>query len=243
MPPYARVLDVGTGEAFYVGLYQRLGVRDVVAVDLSPHAIAAARAAYPHYRFEICDITGGLAEDLGRDRAFDCVSAMDMLYHIVEDDLFRDALAHCGRAVRQNGYLIVSDNFPARRRPADACQAYRTLDEHVRLLAPLGFELVDLSPVFFISNGQVSSGGLAGRMLSLYWCTISRTLNKTLRVWRGGGEVLGASLGFALTSIDAMLQRQHVFAGFSTKIAVFHRTREAIRTADASAGRSAGPRP
>lgn len=229
LQPDARVLDVGLGSAFYIGLYRELGIREVAGVDISPTAVERARAAFPSYRFSVCDITRGLPDAKGHSSAggegdpYDWVSAMDMLYHIVEDDLFFEALRHCGRAVRQGGRLVVSDSFPDQKLPADAHQAYHTLEEYERTLAPLGFTLAEVRPVFFVSNGQVGSGGVGYRLLSLHWRVFSRFLGKAIRTWRPAGEVVGAMSGGLLTRVDLALQQQQRWRGYSTKTAVFTR--------------------
>lgn len=221
----SRVLDVGLGNGFYIGLYARLGARDVTGVDLSPRAVELARERFPGFRFEVCDITRGLPESIEPEAGFGWVSVMDTLYHIVEDELFRAGLGHCGAAVAPGGVLVVSDNFPAHTLPATHTQAFHSLDDHLEVLAPLGFELERMSPVFFVSNGQVSSGGLRGAAARAAWRGVSRVLAKTLRVHRPTGERLGDALGAALTTADTLLQQQDRVLGYSTKVAVFRRRR------------------
>lgn len=222
--PGQRALDVGFGSGFYLGLLNELGVHDVRGVDVSPRAVQRAREAFPTFRFEVCDVSDGLPPATVSEGGFDWVLAMDMLYHIVEDELFCAALGHCGRAVRRGGRLLVSDNFPSRRAPSDAHQAYHTLAEYESVLAPLGFRPREVSPVFFLSNGQVPDGGIGGRIMSAYWSFVSRGLGKAIRMSRHVGEMLGDALGCVLTSADAMLQRQSLLRGYSTKTALFERT-------------------
>jgi len=224
LTPSARVLDVGLGSAFYIGLYKELGITGVCGVDISPTAVARARSTFPSCRFAVCDISAGLPAEIDPQQGFDWVSAMDMLYHIVEDDLFSEALRHCGRAVRPGGRLVVSDNFPARSLPPDAHQAYHSLEDYERILAPLRLHLVEVSPVFFVSNGQVGCEGAMYRLMSLYWRAFSRMLGKAVHTWRPAGEALGALSGCLLTSLDALLQQQQRWKGYSTKTAVFIRS-------------------
>ncbi|HVP10293.1 MAG TPA: class I SAM-dependent methyltransferase [Phycisphaerae bacterium] len=223
LPAAARVLDIGTGTGFYIDLYRRLGVTDVWGIDISATAIERLRMTYPRYRFEVCDVAAGLPASIHPESGFDWVSAMDVLFHITEDDLFRAALANCARAVRPGGRLLISDDFPARTLPADANQSYHALRDYEDVLGPMGFRLLELSPVFFIANGQVGAGGIACRVLSGYWSLLSRVIGKSIRSWRPAGEALGYSLGAMLTGFDALLQSQRLFRGFSTKVAVFQK--------------------
>jgi SAM-dependent methyltransferase len=219
----ARVLDVGIGSAFYIGLYKELGITGVSGADISPTAVERARAAFPSFRFSVGDISAGLPADIDLGAGFDWVSVMDTLFHIVEDALFAESLRHCARALRPGGRLVVSDNFPARSLPADSHQAFHSLEDYERILAPLGLQLVEVSPVFFVSNGQVGCKSVAYRLMALYWRAFSRTLGKTIRTFRPVGEGLGAIAGCLLTSVDGLLQRQNKWKGYSTKTAVFRR--------------------
>jgi SAM-dependent methyltransferase len=216
-------LDVGTGNGFYVDLYRRLGLKNVCGIDISPAAIEQLSESYPEYQFHVCDIAAGLPASVHPESGFEWVSAMDVLFHITEDALFRAALANCARPVRLGGFLLVSDNFPPCALPADDSQSYHAICDYEDILKPLGFRLVELSPVFFVSNGQVGAGGLAFSLLSTYWRLLSRGLGKIIRSSRSTGELLGYILGAALTGVDALLQQQSLVRGFSTKVAVFRR--------------------
>ncbi len=216
-----RVLDVGLGNGFYIDIYDRAGARDITGVDLSPRSVDLAQARFQSGTFEVADITEPLDEALV-GAGFDWVSAMDMLYHIVEDALFARGLEHCGRAVRAGGYFVTSDNFPRAKLPATGTQAFHTLAEYEAILRPLGFELVELSPVFFVSNGQVGDG-LRHSVASRSWRTVARVIGKAIRLHRPTGELIGSVAGAALTTADRALQHQRWVDGFSTKVAVFQR--------------------
>lgn len=217
------MLDVGLGSAFYVALYRELGISGVHGVDISPTAVERARSELPAYDFAVCDISAGLPADIDPETGFDWVSAMDMLYHLVEEELFFEGLRHCGRAVRPGGCLIISDNFPVRTTPTTAHQAFHSLEDYKRVLTPLGLQLVEVSPVFFASNGQVGCDAATYRLMWLYWQGFSRVLGKSVHTWRAAGEALGEISGCLLTNLDVVLQHQHRWRGYSLKTAVFRR--------------------
>lgn len=219
--PSSRVLDLGFGNGFYIELYQRLGIISVCGADISADAVERAAARFADYRFEVANLAEGLPATLGAD--FDWVSAMDVLYHITEDDLFAAALRTCGDAVRPGGLLVVSDNFPQRKAPTKPTQAFHTLREYTSILEPLGFTLIETAPVFFVSNGQVGAGELSYRLAAAQWRALERVLAKAIRVARPAGERLGDGLGRLLTGVDRLLQRQPFVQGYSTKVVVFRR--------------------
>ncbi|MBX3396920.1 MAG: class I SAM-dependent methyltransferase [Phycisphaerae bacterium] len=221
------VLDIGCGTGFYIEIYRSLGLRRLSGIDISPEAVRRLRERFPGQVFEAGDISEGLPEMIRAGGPFEVVSAMDVLFHITDDALWRRALRVCGEAVVPGGILIVTDNFPARTLPATASQSFHTLDEHLAELSPIGFRLIQMRPVFFVSNGQVCADGLRGAAMTWAWRHFSSVLAKTIRTLPSVGEAVGAVAGGVLTTFDAILQRQRWVRGFSTKVAVFQRARSA----------------
>lgn len=223
VPMARRVLDIGIGTGFYLKLFQRLGARAIFGCDISSDAVRRASTEFADCNLETCDIANGLPASFDAESGFDVVTAMDVLFHIVDDDRFRAAVKNIGVAVRPNGLLFVSDNFPRRTLPADAHQAFHSLRDYQAILKPLGFRLVELSPVFVLSNGQVGNDGLLFRAARFHWNTFSRGLGGILRRYPRAGEWFGSVSGGMLTTLDAALEWQPLWRGYSTKVAVFCR--------------------
>lgn len=94
------VLEVGCGTGTFTRLLAHAAAR-VVAVDLDPGFVAAARAAtasHPHVRVECADATAA-----GMPRDFDTVVMLDVLEHVADDvgllRKLREALAPGGRII------------------------------------------------------------------------------------------------------------------------------------------------
>lgn len=221
--PAGRILDVGSGTGFYVDCYCKLGARRVSGVELSADAVGLLAARHPDFAFATCDIVDGLPVEISERGPFELVSAMDVLFHITADGRWRQALRHCGEAVAPGGVLLVSDNFPGATLPANASQSFHTLAEHEAVLSAAKFKLIEVSPVFFVSNGQVSAGGWGGAVMTAYWRGVSGVICRALRRSRGLGEWVGGAAGVTLTAMDSILQRQSMWRGYSTKVAVFRR--------------------
>ncbi|MEX2540023.1 MAG: class I SAM-dependent methyltransferase [Actinomycetota bacterium] len=101
----ARVLDVGSGTGFYVDLWRSAGAGTVVATDLTEVAVDRLRAR--GIRAEEVDIgADGQIFDPG---SFDVVSAFDVLFHVVDDDRYEQALRNVRRLLRPGGWFVFTD--------------------------------------------------------------------------------------------------------------------------------------
>ncbi len=218
--PECRALDIGCGTGFYVDCLHTRGLRDVLGMDLSPDAVDGLRRRFPGCRFTIGDIAETSPQELFDDSRFDVVTAMDVLFHIIDDARWASALRRSAAAVAPGGLLLVSDNFPTQTLPATASQSFHSLSEYDKLLSEAGLERVELSPVFFLSNGPVGSP-----MMSRYWHLVTAVIGKSLAASRPIGELVGAVGGAILTGFDAVLQRQAMFKSCSTKIMAARRVK------------------
>jgi 2-polyprenyl-3-methyl-5-hydroxy-6-metoxy-1,4-benzoquinol methylase len=107
----ARVLDVGAGTGFYVDQWHRLGVRSVTGFDITAKAVEELSRHFPQDRFRQVDIGQALEPGIEALGPFDAVSAMDVLFHIVDDDQYARAFENIAALLRPGGWFLWSDNF------------------------------------------------------------------------------------------------------------------------------------
>ena len=108
-PANLSVLDVGSGTGFFVKQWLGLGVKTFAGLDISDWAVGQLMQAYPKGKFYRADISA-LPSPLPPE-AFDAVTAMDVLVHLVDDAAYLSALHNLARALKPGGYLFYSDAF------------------------------------------------------------------------------------------------------------------------------------
>jgi len=106
LPPGARVLDVGCGNGFTVGVFLEMGC-DAVGLDLSAKGIAIARQAYPKCRFELLAADEHILERLGCD-PFDLVLSTEVVEHLYDP---RSYARGCFGALKPGGRFICSPPY------------------------------------------------------------------------------------------------------------------------------------
>ena len=82
------VLDVGSGTGFYIRYYVEQGARPVTGLDITEISVRYLQNAYPQQCFVTGDIT---APHLPVSPSFHLISAISVLYHILDDALFERA--------------------------------------------------------------------------------------------------------------------------------------------------------
>jgi SAM-dependent methyltransferase len=181
----ASVLDIGSGTGFYVQRWQELGVPDITASDLTDVAVSGLGSAFPSVECLQLDAAGELPAALnGR---FDVVSAMDVLFHIVDDAAYERAIGNLGRLVRPGGHVILSENFLHGPEQRGEHQVSRGLDQIERLLVDAGLEPVSRVPMFVLMNTPVDSPSALQRRV---WDLIARGAARGPRGSQGLGAVL-----------------------------------------------------
>jgi SAM-dependent methyltransferase len=108
------LFDAGCGIGFFTGRAHALGYH-IEALDFSPSAVELARAALPD---DIVFHVGSVSE-FRSERRFDVVMCIDVLFHIVSDALWANAVASLASLTEPGGRLFIQDHLvpAANKRP------------------------------------------------------------------------------------------------------------------------------
>jgi SAM-dependent methyltransferase len=107
--PWASVLDIGSGAGHWIDFFRTLGASEVVGVEISDAAVGALEKKFG----EGVEIAQGDVSSPGftLEREFDVISAIGVMFHIVEDAAWEQALVNLARHLAPTGVLIVSGQF------------------------------------------------------------------------------------------------------------------------------------
>ena len=141
-----RVLDVGSGTGFYLDRWQRLGVGEIVGLDLTEAAVSNLRLKFPELTILQGDISDGVPEL--EPASFDVVSCMDVLFHIVDDQRFGMALAQIAALLKPGGTFLWSDLFVHGPEVHDRHIAIRSLYRIEAMVEDRGFVVQGRRPMF-----------------------------------------------------------------------------------------------
>jgi SAM-dependent methyltransferase len=187
--PRARVLDIGSGTGFGIEFWLSRGVASVSGVDLTDHAVEHLRINFPELLFFQGDI-GDPQFDLP-GAPFDMVSAMEVLFHITDDNRYRRAFCNIKDALRPGGYLVFSDNFLRHGELRTAHQASRRHEDIMAAVREAGLEPVKRIPMFMFMGYPVDTTNARRQQI---W---RRTVGRAAR-----SDRWGAVFGFLLAPVE-----------------------------------------
>lgn len=108
VPERPRVLDVGAGTGHWIDFYLEVfDAREVTAVDLVPAILEAIAPRYRE-RQQVRLLAADVADpELDLDGGYDVINAIGVMFHIVEDARWRQALANLIARLAPAGTLVV----------------------------------------------------------------------------------------------------------------------------------------
>jgi len=142
-----RVLDVGSGVGFYVDAYIKEGASSIIGVDIAESSVNYLKKHFPDHQFFVCNIADSPCPFEG---PFDLISAVSVLYHIVDDAKFQAAMRNLCTMLSQNGYLLLSDTF--QKSPTARHTRFRSTNEYEQIFKPFEIEILEITPIYYLMN-------------------------------------------------------------------------------------------
>ena len=186
------VLDVGCGSGFYIDLWKRTGVRNICACDLTSAVVDTLSKRYPDVSFARADVGEPIVPYAAE--SFDAISCMDVLFHIVDDNRYRQAVGHCAHLLKPGGLLILTENCLHSPTVRSARQVSRSLPEVADAISAAGLSIIERRPMFVLMNTPIDSKNAA---LNRFWAL--------LRAFARRNRHFGFLAGMALYPLDLAL--------------------------------------
>lgn len=193
--PAIQVLDIGPGTGFVIEQWLALGAKQILGVDISRFAVIQLKNKFPDLHFRQLDIGSPLPAGI-QPATFDCISALDVLYHIVDDAAYRQALHNIGCLLKPGGYFLLADNFlhgPTQRGLHQVSHSLHTL---VNWLDAANLHIERRMPQYVLMNYPIDS---QNRFLHWWWQKLVNQVQRSSR--------RSLLMGRVLTPIEIALTR------------------------------------
>jgi SAM-dependent methyltransferase len=106
---------------------------------------------------------------------FDIISAFDVLFHIVDDTRYENAIRNVVSLLKPDGLFIFSENFLHHNSVKSARQVSRSLDIIQKVLSENNLEVLLRRPMFVLMNAPVDTNK---SLLKGIWRTIVSTVRR-----------------------------------------------------------------
>ena len=169
----ANVLDIGSGTGFYIQTWQDIGVKNITGVDITPTSVTNLKKIFPTHSFFQSDIGDTHFNQSGQYGSFDLISAMDVLFHIVDDNRFEQSITNISSILKSGGYFIYSDNFLNKETIRSKSQVSRSKKYLIDIFAKNNLELVMLKPFMYFTNTPIDSNNI---LLKANWFLLENGL-------------------------------------------------------------------
>ena len=207
-----KILDVGSGTGFYLNLWLSRGLlpKQIIGSDLTDISVLKLNENFFERGIKIHKLDIGKeieSDDLKNDR-FLCISAFDILFHIVDDVAYEQAFKNISDFLFVGGYFIFTENFLKKNRISQDHQVSRTESEIRDLLKKNRFSVEKIVPVFFFMNYPIDGN----RLLKLIWRLFFFPLKKF--------NFLGIVYGLLLMPFEILFTRLPFIRGSGTKMII-----------------------
>ncbi|MCO6499921.1 MAG: methyltransferase domain-containing protein [Vicingus serpentipes] len=171
-----RVMDIGSGTGFYIERWNELKVRYIKGTDITSVVVQNLAKKFPNVFFEQLDI-GRKIEDTQSE--YDFISAFDVLFHIVDDERFKQAIINIHGLLNEEGYFVISDNFIHGETKRMEHQVSRSYEDMTSIIEGVGFKHVKTAPMFIFMNDPVDTNNRI--IKKIFWLIVKNVRKSEAR--------------------------------------------------------------
>jgi SAM-dependent methyltransferase len=169
----AAVLDIGSGTGFYIQAWRELQVKNITGVDITPTSVENLKKTFPSHQFFQSDIGNVNFNINNQFSTYDLISAMDVLFHIVDDKRFEQAVKNISSITKKGGYFVYSDNFINQEIIRGESQVSRSKKYLMDVFTENQFEVETFKPFMYFTNAPIDSKNV---FLKAYWYVLENFL-------------------------------------------------------------------
>ena len=198
------LLDIGVGSGAWIPFWLECRVSEIVGIDITSISIRTLRNRYPQLDFVQGNICGSLP--YSKDSYFDIVTGFDILFHIVDDNNFLNAIKNISRFTRNLGWVIICDSFCNTPWGPYYHEYHRTYKDYYNALAIFGLSIAHIEPIFITMTTTLCDSNLGYiRLLKSFTRTMLSFVSKLSS--RQSTEWINHMIGSTLYVLDTALCR------------------------------------
>lgn len=169
-----KAIDIGSGTGFWIEALNEKGAAPITGVDLTEVAVKSLKTTFPYADFVQGDIGEQTLPAGVTAGAYELVTCIDVLFHVVDDARFEKAIANIASLLKSGGYFIFSDLFLTNNRTVRGRHQVMHSEEFLlSLFKKYDLEVVDRGPFLYLSNAPLNTKSW---FVKWYWFMIHNTV-------------------------------------------------------------------
>lgn len=158
LPPNPRIFELGSGGGYWVEFFRGFKPATFVGSDLSKTAVDRLSSSHPDYKFIATQSDTDAWSRIRELGPFDLSLAIDVLYHITDDNAWAGVLNQLCENTASAGYVLIVDYFYNQPidQPSKTHVKFRRVQEYLDLFDKHNLHVEQVQPVFYFLNRTVS---------------------------------------------------------------------------------------
>jgi len=208
------LLDIGVGSGTWIPFWLECSVSKIVGIDITSSSILTLSNHYPQFDFVQANICGPLP--YAKDHYFDIVTGFDILFHIVDNKQFLNAIENISKFTKKSGWVIICDSFCSTSWGPYYHEYHRTYEDYYNTLEAFELNIAHIEPIFITMTTTLCDPNLGYvRLLGSFTRAMLSLVSKLSS--RQSTEWINHIIGSTLYVLDTALCRT-VRTGPSLKI-------------------------
>jgi len=210
------VLDLGTGTGFWIDYFLNRGAGICVGVDITEASVdfLSRKFSSEQATFVRSDLSDPNLPKL-IDKNFDLVTAIDVLYHIISDDLLEQTVKNISQLINDQGWFVFSDvlNLPQGKESSASHVKWRSRKVWEKLIYDNGFLIRAEVPMYVFMHAAITGP------LVLKYCINIINYRITPRISKSsfGGKIFLSFLS-ALDQLTTSIGGTSLYMVFAQKV-------------------------
>jgi SAM-dependent methyltransferase len=156
-PSCLKLFEFGCGSGYWIPRLSNFLTAfqlEYSGVDISQTAVSRLKRRHRKHFFACMDNPEAAWSQFSQQEPFDISLAIDVLYHITEDEIWRKTLQCIADLTKTGGFFIFNDFGYCQSSPSPAKShvKHRALQTYLDALEAGGFRVIHIEPVFFFFN-------------------------------------------------------------------------------------------
>jgi len=148
------ICDIGCGTGFFVGFYHDQKAKKIIGIDITNISIDNLKKKYPQYKFIKGDISSPqLVSTI--NSSFDILNVFDVLYHIIDDEAFIQAITNIVSLTKKNGIILLSDLAGQNNISVAQHVKFRNRKFYENILRENNARIIGIYPLYYFMNRPI----------------------------------------------------------------------------------------